>query len=765
MLNAVYTLLGISTLLPIICIFVIGRMKGRTASLVKRMTIVTAIICLLYFLFTIMPTAKKDVAMVFLSLYFGMTDILALYFLLLVLHITDREITSKAPKIILGTVAGLDFISFFINIFTKHAFSLASAYSTALRSGYWVITAKFPRRVHLMLVYIILVYSMVMLLISLIKSPKIYKMKYNIILVEIVIFTTFSVMFEFSKPLFDYTVFLYPILLISICQQVLFASPKKLLEKINAAINKESVIGMFCYDDHGKFVSANDVAVDFFSDKGNIEDVAEAYLREWDKRHQRCTDEVIYEEQKYENAGETRILYITYQRFADEKDRKIGTSIQFEDRTEMVEKYEKEKYISTHDELTGLLNRSAFEQQARELLDNSDEEYLMICSNIKDFKIINDIFGINVGNRLIMAEAEQIKLAGGNAYPAARIFADRFSMLLPKSSYEEKRFINGIKNMMHNAFVGENYRLRCLVGVYEFKDNSEPVLPAYDKAVMAMQSLNSNYEKMIAYFNEDMLADILKEKNVMDEFDRALNNQEFCLFLQPQVYADGKLLGAEALVRWRHPEKGIVSPGLFIPILEKTGMIYKLDKYVWNLAAMRLAEWEKSGIKHTISVNISTKDFYFLDIFQEFKKLHEKYGYKVANLKLEITESAIMEDVEKNIKIIEALQEYGYQIEIDDFGSGYSSLGMLKDIKVDVLKIDMMFLRETENHVRSRIILKNVISMAKDLGMLVITEGVESKEQVDFLTLYGCDIFQGYYFSKPIDVTEFEWRWLGTEGV
>jgi EAL domain-containing protein (putative c-di-GMP-specific phosphodiesterase class I) len=273
--------------------------------------------------------------------------------------------------------------------------------------------------------------------------------------------------------------------------------------------------------------------------------------------------------------------------------------------------------------------------------------------------------------------------------------------------------------------------------------------------------VKDDYHDCIAYYNKDILEKSIEERRVIAEFDRALNNEEFVMFLQPQCDGEGNAHGAEALVRWQHPSRGLLSPFFFIDILEKAGLVHKLDNYIWNKAAQQLASWKdtKNGDYH-ISVNISTKDFYLLDLYETFVDLVNEYGIEPAKLKLEITETALMTDFNKNMDIIRKLQNYGFMIEIDDFGSGYSSLNMLKDISADILKIDMGFLRASENEVKGRDILETIIELAQKLGMEVITEGVETKKQLDMLNAMGCGMYQGYYFSKPIPVEEFESKFM-----
>ena len=294
-------------------------------------------------------------------------------------------------------------------------------------------------------------------------------------------------------------------------------------------------------------------------------------------------------------------------------------------------------------------------------------------------------------------------------------------------------------------------------GVYDISDLEEPVSIMCDKANLASETIKNEYKSNIAYYTERLFESSIEERRIIGEFERAISNNEFEMYLQPQVDSSGNLYGAEALVRWQHPERGLLSPAIFIDVLEKTGFIYKLDRYMWDKAAKKLGEWKKEGKdQYHISVNISTKDFYLVDVYETFVGLVDKYDIDPVNLNIEITETTLMSDFDKNMGIIRLLQNYGFNIEIDDFGSGYSSLNMLKDISADVLKIDMGFLRASENEAKGLDILESIITLAGKLGMKVITEGVETKKQLYMLVEMGCDMYQGYYFSKPIPVDEFE---------
>ena len=232
------------------------------------------------------------------------------------------------------------------------------------------------------------------------------------------------------------------------------------------------------------------------------------------------------------------------------------------------------------------------------------------------------------------------------------------------------------------------------------------------------------------------------------------------MYLQPLVGKSGEVLGAEALARWCRPDGTVIMPGDFIETLENAGLIQRLDMHIWELAIKKLSEWKGTSKKDlSISVNMSAKDFFSIDVFDVLTRLVDKYGVDSRLLRLEITETALLVEPDKSDAVVSKLRERGFLVEIDDFGKGYSSLSLLKNIKADVIKIDMGFLHEIGNRERSRIILQSVISLADSLGMEVITEGVETEQQYRTLADMGCRNFQGYYFSRPIPVDVFETKY------
>ena len=234
-------------------------------------------------------------------------------------------------------------------------------------------------------------------------------------------------------------------------------------------------------------------------------------------------------------------------------------------------------------------------------------------------------------------------------------------------------------------------------------------------------------------------------------------------WLQPIVDRDGKTIGAEALVRWIHPEEGVRAPFSFIPVFEKNGMIADVDRFIWRKSCEILARWKRQGKDLFISVNISPRDFYLLNVPSEMMKLVLEYGIEPDRLRLEITESVMMSDQDSRLETLRKLQDAGFIIEMDDFGSGYSSLNLLREMPVDVLKIDMVFLRKAGQNARARTIIEEIVIMAERLGITSLTEGVETKEQFEELKKIGCQMYQGYYFAKPMPVEDFE-KYLSENG-
>lgn len=418
--------------------------------------------------------------------------------------------------------------------------------------------------------------------------------------------------------------------------------------------------------------------------------------------------------------------------------------------------YAKLEYRLNYDSLTKAYNRYGFYKNAQKLIkEHTDIEYCLILSDIKSFKLINEIYGENIADKILIDEVNIIRQKMKGNSVLGRLNGDIIAMVIPKEYLSEKEFSDMIK-LLSDRYSNKNFRLHIYLGVYYIKDVNETIRQMVDKVSLVIMKSKGNMSNYILYYDENSYRNDIFKQQLIGEFETALNENQFCMYLQPQTDKDGNMLGAEALIRWNHPNMGLIMPGAFIECFEDAGLIYRLDNYIWEEAAKQLKIWKDSGYNYYISVNISAKDFYHIDVYQTFKNLVSKYGIDTDKLHIEITETALSEDKQAAHKTIERLHDEGFIIEIDDFGSGYSSFNFLKDVCADVIKIDRVFLKKSSHEERGEQILRSIISLSHDIGMDVITEGVENVDQLSMLAKMNCDWFQGYYFSKPIAVGDFE---------
>lgn len=410
-----------------------------------------------------------------------------------------------------------------------------------------------------------------------------------------------------------------------------------------------------------------------------------------------------------------------------------------------------------YDQLTGLYSKAFFYQQAREtLLRNPDCQYDIICSDVENFKLINDVFGVTTGDRLLcdMARLFQEKINGYGI--CGRLNSDQFVCLLEhRWDYSADMFLES------NIEVNKLLEVRNIVvkwGIYFIESREVPIEQMCDRALLAANSIKGQYGKYFAKYDDTLRDQLLKEQVITDSMESALAEHQFQIYLQPKYrIKDTRLVGAEALVRWNHPQWGFQSPAEFIPLFEKNGFITKLDQYVWDQTCAVLQQWDEQGLPPiSVSVNVSRADIYNVDLADILIKTINKYNLSPARLHLEITESAYTEDPRQIIDTVGHLRELGFIIEMDDFGSGYSSLNMLNEMPIDILKLDMKFIQNETAKPNSRGILQFIISLANEMHLSVVAEGVETKEQLNRLMEISCDYVQGYYFAKPMPCDAFE---------
>ena len=414
------------------------------------------------------------------------------------------------------------------------------------------------------------------------------------------------------------------------------------------------------------------------------------------------------------------------------------------------------KNTAERDRLTGLYNKETFYAKATEYLLSSDAPCEIICVDIEHFKLINDLFGSAQGDRLLQFIAGEIKNATADFGLCARLEADHFAVCTPYSPQIEAKLIDIAETGITNYPLDMKISLR--LGIYPVDDPHVPVNLMCDRANLAIETIKGKFHEPCVVYDDSHRRILLEEQEIVNTMHTALQEQQFEAYYQPKLdLFTLRIIGAEALVRWKHPHMGMIPPGKFIPIFEKNGFISAMDEYIWELVCAQIRSWIDQGKPVVpISVNVSRVDIFNPNLCAILTGLVRKYAIPHGMLRLEVTETAYRENPEQPIRAVRQLREAGFFVEMDDFGSGYSSLNVLKDIPVDTLKIDLRFLENTENTARGANILASVVRMAKWLNLPVTAEGVEKQEQIEFLRSIGCDSAQGYYFSKPVPVADFE---------
>ena len=407
------------------------------------------------------------------------------------------------------------------------------------------------------------------------------------------------------------------------------------------------------------------------------------------------------------------------------------------------------------DAATGLLGKEAFFDEAAAYLRHSGaRDVSIVCFDVDHFTLLNDLHGLECGDELLryLGRALALRFSPDGAQPLARLAADTFALCATGIRPERvERILVDISSECPN---GIDAIVRA--GVYRIEDPASPVSIMCDRAVIALRTVKGSYFDRVALYDPGMREALVLEREVVAGIESALREDRIELFLQPKCnIRTGKIVGAEALARWRHPERGIVAPGEFIPLIERNGLVCSLDLRVWEKTAAWIRGLIDEGVQPVpVSVNVSRADIYLVDVAAELHALVERYGIEPSLIEVEITESAYSERPDRIVAAFDELAERGFTVLMDDFGSGYSSLNMLKDINVDVLKIDMRFLDRDDR--RSKDIMESVIRMARWLDLPVIAEGVETREQVNFLLDVGCSYAQGYYYARPMEAAAFE---------
>ena len=436
---------------------------------------------------------------------------------------------------------------------------------------------------------------------------------------------------------------------------------------------------------------------------------------------------------------------------------RVRRSILLAEETDIILRTEK-------DSLTGLTTKKYFYEYINEY-DEQEPNAKMdaIAINIKKFHTINEMFGRRLGDELLIAVAHVLKDAmekyGGIV---SRVESDTFYLYVASQENYQELILEALEEANNRINIDQHIDFK--IGINRFVDKSLSIEKRFDDALRALRLNDDSLANTIVVYDQQMHEKELFNEKLLLEFDKSIKDKQFKIYLQPKMDITGDkpvLCSAEALVRWIHPVYGLISPGLFIPLLENNGLIQKLDRYIWNEAALQIQKWkEEFGVTLSISVNVSRVDLFNEHLPKELLDIVKEHKIDVDKLYLEVTESAAVGDTAQIMKNVKELQKKGFVIEMDDFGTGYSSLHMVSALPLDALKIDMSFIRNLFSSEKDKRMVQIILEIAKLLNAKTVAEGVENIEQVKLLKEMGVDIIQGYYFSKPLPVDEFNDKYM-----
>lgn len=414
------------------------------------------------------------------------------------------------------------------------------------------------------------------------------------------------------------------------------------------------------------------------------------------------------------------------------------------------------------DSLTNGDNFNRFKHHVEALLEEEHGVMALVEFDIQDFKMFNKLYGYTAGDELLREISRIGTMYCEDKEYCARMSDDRFVILWQENDENRiRRRINTLYTTLMKSFERNNghTKFQLCFGVYLLREEDNDLMKCLDLAIYAKNHIKQDHERYISFYDNAMYDQIIRERKMEERMEFALDHGEFLVYLQPKVdVRDESVTAAEALVRWNDPHHGMISPGEFIPLFEKNGFLEKLDMYVFETVCKTLSSWHKKGKKLiSISVNIS-KSYMFSEGFaQRMKTIVDQYDLPEGMIELEITESVIFENSKELIAIIKELKFYGFRISMDDFGSGYSSLNMLKEVPIDIIKLDQVFFRNSEDsQARARLIVEGILQMIELLHIDAVAEGIETKEESEFLKRVHCPIAQGFYFYRPMPIAEVE---------
>lgn len=593
------------------------------------------------------------------------------------------------------------------------------------------------------------VMTMVILIIrKAVSCPKYYRWSYLIVLVFVVAIVGFYVLYEIQNTyIFDYSRTLYGIGAFLVFEATYNFTPTVLLRKLQKYIDDNITDATILYDNDGTLLKANDRALKLFTE----EELSSP--DELCKKLGNLSKEGI----SIEKVGDFDYEVI-YKKIYDEGHMHIATSFILHDITNSKRQLDRERKIACMDTLTNSLNRRGFMELAPQFLKENAENggYAIMVSGIYNFKGINGLYGTQAGDR-VLKEIARLLHDHHHEFPMlyGRTAEGKFTCILPFEHVDE--IVD--KTTRITVKIEENAEIKVDMyhGFVVIKDMNMPIDYYYELALLALARCKEKMTSPVLEYSKDLAEEQRKRQLILEEMHGSIEKREFFIELQPQIdLKKNTISGAEALVRWNHPVLGRIYPEMFVSLFENNGFITYVDQFIWNEAAGLLKRFEESGVYDgSISVNVSQVDVMCMDVCEAFKEIVERNGIEPSKLHVEITESACVNNREVLVNTMNKLRENGFLVEIDDFGSGYSSLNALMKLPFDIVKLDMDFMRQDTRDDKCEAIMSAITGMIHDVGAKVISEGVETIENAESAVYFNCDSAQGYHYSKPLSIEKF----------
>ncbi len=704
-------------------------------------------------------STQRTISTVGYYIYFIGMDC-AIYSLWYFTHVyCDMGKPKRGLNILVCTLFVADLIQYAMNPFLK--FSFTTEKILVENKLYFRLVPKLGQTYHRIVCYGLFLAILVVFVVKMIQSPKVYRDKYGVIVLSIIMTGAVESYYIFSRKPMDVSMIGFGLFGLLIYFFSIHFRSMKVLDRMLAGMASDMPDALFFFDKNGKCIWTNEPGRQLIGvSKDNYDNVKDnlKYL---------FGDELDLESSGWfkrvtlGTGDDKQYTHLAMRSTVDEKGKIMGSYLSIRDITDDQREIKREMYRATHDYLTGLYTKEyLYENINRRLKDDHETDYMIGYIEVSNYKMINDVFGKEFAELTIKMIAGFITGNVSSKCLYGRLSDDSFGILFDKSKFNE----DAVKTRLENFTVKDDnleHQILMHFGIYDITPEDEIDVPLFfDSARLATTMIRDNYHDIIVYYDDKLRNEIIHNQLITNQLKNAIETRQIRPYLQPIVDSRGMLAGAEALVRWIHPDEGFMNPGMFIPVFERNGLIAEVDRHMWRCACEILADWKERGIEAFISINISPKDFYYMDVVPTLKSLVEEHGIDPVKLRVEITETVMMSDSMDILKTVDELRASGFIVEMDDFGSGFSSLNLLKDMNIDVIKIDMKFLKDSERNMKSGIIIKNIINMSEELNIATLTEGVETAKQFEILYAMGCKLYQGYYFSKPVPLEDFEKQWF-----